>query len=108
VHGDLIPENFILTSKGGLQLIDWEFAGNGQPEVDIALVASNFDLTAEQLTTLISAYGHVDEDAVSRLMIAVAIREALWCQVQMRHGGAGGDLPDYALRCATRLARMLA
>ncbi|MGE4248014.1 MAG: phosphotransferase [Parvibaculaceae bacterium] len=107
VHGDLIPENFILTPEGGLQLIDWEYAGNGEPEIDIALVASNFDLDGDGLVDFLSAYGPVDQAAVGRFTIAAAIREALWCQVQLRHGEASADLPDYARKCAARVRRMV-
>ncbi|WP_119273860.1 phosphotransferase [Taklimakanibacter deserti] len=107
VHGDLIPENFIVTPTGKLQLIDWEYAGNGEPEIDIALIASNFDLTGGELGDFISAYGHADRAAVSRYRIAAAIREALWCLVQLRHGEAGADLEDYARKCIARAATVL-
>jgi hypothetical protein len=46
-------------------------------------------------------------------MTALSRIEALpfWksrCRVQLRHGEASPDLPDYAERCAARVARMLA
>lgn len=108
VHGDLIPENFIVGPEGRLQLVDWEYAGNGEPEIDIALIASNFDLTGAALAHFISAYGDVDRAAVGRFRIAAALREALWCLVQLRHGEANTELDDYARKCAARAVEMLA
>lgn len=107
VHGDLIPENFILDTEGRLQLIDWEYAGNGIPEIDIALIASNFDLASDETDAFIAAYGAIDHVAVARFQVAAAIREALWCLIQMRFGEASTDLPAYARKCAERVTQML-
>lgn len=108
VHGDLIPENFIRRADGSLSLIDWEYAGNGQAETDIALLIANFDLSPDAARDFIAAYGGVDPVLVAQFQIAAAIREALWCQVQLRFGTMSADLPDYALKCAQRVSRMLA
>lgn len=108
VHGDLIPENFILDREGRLHLVDWEYAGNGEPEIDIALIASNFDLSREQLADFVTAYGNADHVAIAQFRTAAAIREALWCLVQLQHGEASADLPDYTAKCAARVVRMLA
>jgi thiamine kinase-like enzyme len=93
---------------GRLALVDWEYAGNGTPEIDVALLASNFDLSGEQIDDFIAAYGRVDRAAVAQFAVAAAIREVLWCSVQLRHGEASPDLPDYAEKCAIRVVRMLA
>jgi hypothetical protein len=74
----------------------------------MALIASNFDLAGEQLRHFVSAYGGIDDAAVGRFVIAAAIREALWCFVQLRHGEASADLADYAEKCAARVTRILA
>lgn len=108
VHGDLIPENFISRVEGGLSLIDWEYAGSGQAETDIALLISNFDLTAEAAQDFITVYGDADPALITQFQIAAAIREALWCSVQLRFGTASADLPDYARKCTERIRQMLA
>lgn len=108
VHGDLIPENFILRDGGGLALIDWEYAGNGQAEADIALLIANFDLAPDTARAFIATYGGADADLVAEFQIAAAIREALWCLVQQRFGTPSPDLPAYALKCARRVERLLA
>lgn len=108
VHGDLIPENFILRAEGGLSLIDWEYAGNGLPEIDLALLIANFDLPPDAAQGFVAAYGGADPQLIAQFQIAGAIREALWCCVQARFGTPSPDLPDYTQKCAQRVKRMLA
>lgn len=108
VHGDLIPENFISRAEGGLSLIDWEYAGNGLPEIDLALLIANFDLPPDTAQSFIAAYGGADPELIAQFQIAGAIREALWCCVQQRFGTPSADLPDYTQKCALRVKRMLA
>lgn len=106
VHGDLIPENFI-RAKDRLLLIDWEYAGNGVPETDLALAISNFGLAEDGARDFLAAYGDVDHAAVEDLRVAAIIREALWCLAQVRLGGNAGDLPRYTALCLQRLAQVL-
>lgn len=107
VHGDLIPDN-IIRSPEGLRLIDWEYAGGGVPETDLALAISNFDLDSAQAERFIAAYGAADLALIDDLRIAAIIREALWCLAQARLGGNVGDLPHYTAICLDRLDRVLA
>lgn len=108
VHGDLIPENFIRRADGSLSLIDWEYAGNGLPEIDLALLITNFDLPREAACGFIAAYGGADPELIAQFQIAGAIREALWCSMQSHFGTPSADLPDYTRKCALRVRRMLA
>lgn len=108
VHGDLIPENFIRRADAGLSLIDWEYAGNGLPEIDVALLIANFDLPPAAARDFIAAYGGADPDLIAKFQIAGAIREALWCCLQIHFGTPSADLPDYTQKCAARVRRMLA
>lgn len=108
VHGDLIPENFIRRADGGLSLIDWEYAGNGLPEIDLALLIANFDLSPEAARDFIAAYGGADSGLIAQFQIAGAIREALWCCLQVHFGTPSAGLPDYTRKCAARVRRMLA
>jgi len=107
IHGDLIPENFIL-SGGRLLLVDWEYAGNGAAATDLAMVISNFELDAATAQSLLRHYGPVDQAAIETMRVAAVVREALWCLMQARIGGMTGDLPDYTALCLQRLQRVLA
>lgn len=106
IHADLIPENFIRDGDR-LWLVDWEYAGNGVPATDLAMVISNFGLANNAADAFLNAYGAVDRNLVESLRIAATIREALWCLVQAQIGGATGDLPQYTALCLGRLEQVL-
>ena len=106
IHGDLIPENFIRAGDR-LVLVDWEYAGNGIPETDVAMVISNFELAQTAAAGFAQAYGPVDPSRVEEMRIAATIREALWCLMQARIGGMVGDLPEYTKLCLARMEAVL-
>ncbi|HWA46778.1 MAG TPA: phosphotransferase, partial [Dongiaceae bacterium] len=106
IHADLIPENFIRDGDR-LWLVDWEYAGNGVPATDLAMVISNFGLANNAADTFLGAYGPVDRNVVNGLRIAATIREALWCLMQAEIGGMTGDLPEYTALCLGRLEQVL-
>ncbi len=102
IHADLIPENIIIRDDA-LVLVDWEYAGLGDPLVDLAMVGVHFGLPARQLQEFLASYGDVDPDAVARLMPAIAAREAVWCATQIHFVGISGDLESYARLCWERI-----
>lgn len=102
VHADLIPENFI-ERTGGLQIVDWEYAGRGVPETDLASVIANFDLDDRQTSTLLAAYGPYSSGLLAAMREASIIREYLWCLIQARHTDELGDLIEYTNLCRQRL-----
>jgi thiamine kinase-like enzyme len=106
VHGDLIPENFLL-SEDRLYLVDWEYAGIGFPEVDLALTIANFELDKKNTELLLDAYGDVDLSLLSDMRVAAIIREALWCVAQRRFGSVSEDLAAYTALCNQRLRSVL-
>jgi thiamine kinase-like enzyme len=106
IHADLIPENFI-GDGDRLWLVDWEYAGNGVPATDLAMIISNFGLGGAASDAFLDAYGPVDSDVVQGLRIAATIREALWCLAQAEIGGVTGDLPQYTALCLGRLEQVL-
>lgn len=106
VHADLIPENFIRDGDR-LWLVDWEYAGNGVPAIDLAMVVSNFALGNDATEAFLGAYAPVDRDMVEGFRIAATIREALWCLMQAEIGGMTGDLPQYTALCLGRLEQVL-
>jgi thiamine kinase-like enzyme len=106
-HGDLIPENFLI-SNDELYLVDWEYAGIGFPEIDLALTIANFELDEAHTELLLDAYGEVDRQILSDMRVAAIIREALWCAAQARFGTHSPDLAAYTEICNQRLDRVLA
>lgn len=104
IHADLIPENVIVAGEQ-VMLVDWEYAGRGDPAVDIAAVTLHFDLDGRQRALAVEAHGGVSATTVKALQPVLALREALWCEVQKRFVGIRGDLAEYTEMCWQRLER---
>lgn len=102
VHGDVLPGN-VIVDAGRLVLVDWEYGGYGDPAVDTALVVTHFGLDARQTALLIGSHGGADAAIVKALAPALALREALWCEVQIDAEGVRGDIESYAATCWRRL-----
>ncbi|MBM3524906.1 MAG: hypothetical protein FJX57_18310, partial [Alphaproteobacteria bacterium] len=105
IHADLIPENVIVAADR-VVLVDWEYSGAGDPVVDVASVVLHFGLPPEQATRFVAAHGAADPAIVAALQPVLALREALWCEVQLDHAGLRGDLADYTEMCWRRLDRV--
>ena len=56
IHGDPVPENF-LGSPDGLRLVDWEYAGIGDPAWDLAYLSLEADFAPSDEERLLAAYG---------------------------------------------------
>jgi thiamine kinase len=54
-HNDLVCRN-ILSGERGVWLIDWEYAGTGDPYFDLAVVVQHHDLGDELARILLQAY----------------------------------------------------
>jgi thiamine kinase-like enzyme len=102
IHADPVPENVIAAGER-LWLVDWEYAGLGDPATDLAMLAMNCDLERPAIETLVAAHGFCALDTVLALRPVVAAREALWCLMQIQLRGPEGDLADYASRCLARI-----
>ena len=55
-HNDLVAENVLETPDGELLLIDWEYAGMGDPFFDLAIVVCHHDLDDSLARSLLEAY----------------------------------------------------
>lgn len=102
IHTDLIPENFIDDGER-LWLVDWEYAGLGDPATDLANLAMNFALDDRSRREAVAIHGGVALGEVEALRDAVIAREALWCLTQIQAAGYRGDLAAYARLCLGRL-----
>lgn len=84
-HNDLLPGN-ILIGSDQLWLIDWEYAGFGNPLFDLGGIASNNGFSNEEERMLLEAYYHQPlRDEVwlrySAMKCASLLRETLWSMV---------------------------
>ncbi|MCC7049933.1 MAG: phosphotransferase [Alphaproteobacteria bacterium] len=102
IHADLIPENFVVAGPRAY-IVDWEYAGFGDPAVDLAQVIVLFPLDDRQAARLLERHGGVSMAEARALLPILAVREALWCEVQAHHVGIRGDLPEYRALCWRRV-----
>ncbi|MFN4204437.1 MAG: phosphotransferase [Tabrizicola sp.] len=84
-HNDLLPGN-ILIGAGDIWLIDWEYAGFGNPLFDLGGIASNNGFAPTEERLLIEAYHDRPlTDALWRsytaMKCASLLRETLWSMV---------------------------
>ncbi|MBL8807600.1 MAG: phosphotransferase family protein [Rhodospirillales bacterium] len=105
IHADLIPEN-VIVSRESLAIVDWEYAGRGDKDVDIAAVAMNFGLDERQTLLFGEACGASDRERLAAFGSLMALREALWCDTQRHFVGVKGDLEAYSALCWSRIDGM--
>ena len=80
-HNDLLNANFI-DDEGRLWIVDWEYAGMGDPFFDLGNFAVNHELDAEGERALLEVYGSDDGDALVLMRFMSDFREAMWGVVQ--------------------------
>jgi thiamine kinase-like enzyme len=105
-HNDLQLQNFIVEGDR-LQMLDFEFAGRGNPYFDLGNVAVNAELSEAELPGLVEAYfGGADERDNARVWLMAfmaACREALWAVIAEPVLGIDWDYQawaaDYFRRC---------
>ena len=105
-HGDAVPDNMIDDGER-VFLIDWEYAGVGDPFFDLGMVAAYHDLGQEQSAELLRACrGTVDRAGLARteLMRTMSdLRDVAWSLVQQ----AISELPfDFVAYRKQRLIRL--
>ena len=106
-HNDLLNANFI-TDGDHLWLVDWEYAGMGDPFFDLGNFAVNHELTEEAEHALLSAYGTDEPDALVLMRFMSDFREAMWGVVQLAISELDFDFRAYAEEHFERLARTAA
>jgi thiamine kinase-like enzyme len=107
-HNDLLPAN-LLDDGEQLWIIDWEYAGMGDPFFDLGNLSGMNGFEVHDDAELLTAYlGHCDEPELARvrLMRAAAFyREGMWGVVQQVLSDLDFDFAGYA---DEHLAEMLA
>ncbi len=106
-HHDLLPAN-LLDDGDRLWLVDWEYGGYGTPLFDLANLAGNAGLPADDERALLAGYfGHEPEPTLWRayraMKVASLLRETLWSLVSELHMSVPGV--DYAAYTTENLAR---
>jgi thiamine kinase-like enzyme len=106
-HNDLLNANFI-DDGVRLWLVDWEYAGMGDPFFDLGNFAVNHELTPRSEQALLAAYGSDDVDALVLMRFMSDFREAMWGVVQLAISELDFDFAAYAEEHFERLERTAA
>jgi thiamine kinase-like enzyme len=105
-HNDLLNANF-LDDGTRIRIVDWEYAGMGDPFFDLANFAINHELDADGREALLRAYlgepTDAQREALELMRFMSDFREAMWGVVQ----GAVSELDfDFARYASEHFARM--
>jgi thiamine kinase-like enzyme len=80
-HNDLLPANFLDDGKK-IWIIDWEYAGNGNPFFDLGNLSVNLELNNRDCGRLLDLYfGYSDfklESQLQLMKLTSDLREAFW------------------------------
>jgi thiamine kinase-like enzyme len=106
-HNDLLSANFI-DDGTRLWLVDWEYAGMGDPFFDLGNFAVNNELDEEGEHALLAAYGSDDAHSLVLMRFMSDFREAMWGVVQLAISELDFDFRAYAEEHFERLARTVA
>ena len=106
-HNDLLNANFIDDGRRSW-IVDWEYAGMGDPFFDLGNFAVNHELDEDGERRLLRAYGSDDAAALVLMRFMSDFREAMWGVVQQALSELDFDFADYAARHFDRLERAAA
>jgi thiamine kinase-like enzyme len=106
-HNDLLNANFIAQGDR-LWIVDWEYAGMGDPFFDLGNFAVNHELDEAAERDLLAAYGVQDHDALVLMRFMSDFREAMWGVVQQGISELDFDFRSYADEHFERLDRTAA
>ena len=98
-HNDLLNANFIDDGRS-VRIVDWEYAGMGDPFFDLANFSINHEFEAEHDEALLHAYtGAVraaDVGSLRLMRFMSDFREAMWGVVQQGISDLEFDFAEYA------------
>jgi thiamine kinase-like enzyme len=100
-HNDLLNANFI-DDGARIRIVDWEYAGMGDPFFDLGNFSINHELTADEDAILLAAYDGVEAAAPARLArltlmrVVSDFREAMWGVLQQGISTLDVDFVAYA------------
>lgn len=90
-HIDAVADNFLFTKSGQIRLIDWEYAGMQDPDVDIAMFSIYALYNREEVERLIDIYFENECPKETRLKIycyiaACGLLWSNWCEYKRNLG----------------------
>jgi thiamine kinase-like enzyme len=101
-HNDLLTANFI-DDGTRIRIVDWEYAGMGDPFFDLGNFSVNNELSPEEDASLLAAYdgvaGAPRADRLARLTLMRVVsdfREAMWAVLQQGISTLDVDFVAYA------------
>ena len=98
-HNDLLNANFIDDGER-IRIVDWEYAGMGDPFFDLGNFSINHELTPDQDELLLAAYdGDVRPPRLARIVLMRVVsdfREAMWGVLQQGISTLDVDFVAYA------------
>ncbi len=109
-HNDLLNANFI-DDGARIRIVDWEYAGMGDPFFDLGNFAVNHELEADAEIAFLAAYDGAPSPRPARLArlrlmrLVSDFREAMWGVLQQGISTLEVDFREYA---AEHLERLLA
>ncbi len=105
-HNDLLNANFI-DDGARIRIIDWEYAGMGDPFFDLGNFSINHELTPDEDELLLAAYdGELRPARLARLTLMRVVsdfREAMWGVLQQGISSLDVDFRSYAASHFRRL-----
>jgi thiamine kinase-like enzyme len=106
-HNDFLPGNLI-DDGTRIRVVDWEYAGMGDPFFDLGNFSVNNELTADEDEVFLRAYDGVDPrpDRLARLVLFRVVsdfREAMWGVLQQGISTLDVDFRAYAAEHFDRL-----
>jgi thiamine kinase-like enzyme len=106
-HNDLLNANFI-DDGTRIRIVDWEYAGMGDPYFDLGNVSINHDLAVDEDAVLLRAYlgGDPPPGRLARLALMRVVsdfREAMWGVLQQGISTLDVDFVSYASEHFDRL-----
>ncbi len=105
-HNDLLPANFLLDEQQRLWLLDWEYAGWGDPFFDLGNLSVNNEFSDDDDAALLTHYfGAQTAEHWARLKLMKIVsdaREGIWGMVQWGLSTLDFDYADYGNRHLAR------
>jgi thiamine kinase-like enzyme len=105
-HNDLLNANFIDDGER-IRIVDWEYAGMGDPYFDLGNFSINHELTPDDDRMLLGDYhGSVPKDRLARVTLMRVVsdfREAMWGVLQQGISTLDVDFVAYASEHFDRL-----
>lgn len=99
-HGDYLFANILFLKNGGIRLIDWEYAGMGDPLMDVAMygIFSFFDKDRLDLSLSFYLGRQAREEESFRLYLYAALAGYLWSFWGLLKQAYGIEMAEYPMR----------